>query len=327
MHLRPTDPAPAPVTCPLACGPLMSASASQVAAPLGRETETLVTCEPVSAVVMASALERARVSLVRGDAGDALAALDEAQDGAMRTESGWYLRSAALTLLGLPEEAERVLQQALVLRGGSVALLFLQSIVRSVVGEMAEARESLLGAEARRPAEPALLAWSAVLRARASGRSGDPCLDPERLAALREARTAVLSVPTAASQAPLRNTSCLPDDLLTPIRDGLSLLQQPSSGAEAHQVAPEHHEHVPAPTPQRGITRAPPSLAESFRSGQRMRVLALVCMALAFAAMVYGLGIAAIALAGGASWLALRSSSVSAAARARAYGTPDESRR
>ena len=638
MHLRPTDPAlRAPVAGPLGGGPLVSASASQVAvvpavrpvspatdaasgplsdagragvdlaALLGGGADALVMREHPSTVALATVLERARASLVRGDAGDALAALDDAWEGAMRTESGWYLRSAALTLLGLPGEAERVLQQALVPRGGSVALLFLQSIVRSALGDTAGARESLLSAEARRPAEPALMAWRAVLTARAGDRSGalqqlkempaaqgqsvllgwarqsiaaanadasravdqmgwevypdgermpassatrtptlsavlapmeaelrkigaqlvtgtpqeirvavraflqslatggtldqvarpeqlpalrsvlasllavvhprpgtppvgrsfDARTDPhgswrvipesgaahEPLAAHREARTAALSAlwrgdfraadlallrvpsaegdvvatairflldgareqwgdrapvvesqaPSRESQVPSRERNRPLDALLTPIRVGLSLLQKPSSREEAQQVgalpfaaqppaaelsqaarqssapqpsaqlSPEQqsqvreqltqqHAHALGTASPSGPLVAPtgasvseqlqaaaygqtmaaprasdieadrgrsdsgsPSLAESFKSGQRMRALALVCMALAFAAMVYGQGVAAIALAGGASWLALRSSSVSAAARAREHGTPDES--
>ncbi len=649
MHVRPTDPALRPPAAGLlGGGPHASASASSVAvvpavrpvspaadatsgplsdagragidlaALLGGGADALVTRERPSAVALATVLERARASLVRGDAGDALAALDDAWEGAMRTESGWYLRSAALTVLGLPGEAERVLQQSLVPRGGSVALLFLQSVVRSALGDTAGARESLLAAEARRPAEPVLMAWRAVLTARAGDRSGalrqiseipagqgqsallgwarqsiaaanadasravadmrwevkpedlqapemtlsgptsqasvpsaasvatspvvssavpsavlapmesdlrrvgaelvngtphqiriavrtllqslatggtlDQVARPDQVPAVRsvlasllavvhprhdtppvgrsfdartdphgswrvmpepgavqpppaphrEARTVALSAlwrgdlraadlalprvssaegdvvatairflvegareewgdraPAVESEGPPREAIRARDLLLTQIRVGLSLLQQSSSRQEAQLVAtsagaspssttrwapaspfssqppPEtpypvrdpvtqHHAHPLAPTPPTGDTippmdttvsaqlhaaahgqprtvprvgdsehaggraareRSSPSLADSFRSGQRMRALALVCMALAFAAMVYGQGVVAIALAGGASWLALRSSSVSAAARAREQGTPDESSR
>jgi hypothetical protein len=50
-------------------------------------------------------------------------------------------------------------------------------------------------------------------------------------------------------------------------------------------------------------------------AGLRLRLLALVCMALAFGALMLGHGAVAIAFAGGASWLALRSSAVGTAAR------------
>ncbi len=122
-----------------------------------------------SAPALADLLERARASLVRGAAGESLAALDDAWTGAERTESGWYLRAAALALLGLPGEAERVLDQALRRRGASVALLFLRSVTRSAQGDSAGARTALSGALARRNGDTVLLAWQAVLTAR----SGD----------------------------------------------------------------------------------------------------------------------------------------------------------
>ncbi len=121
---------------------------------------------------LADLLERARAALVRGAPGEALAALDEGWEGAARTEGGWYYRAGALALLGLPGEAERVLHQALVLRGGSVALHFLQSVVRSGLGDSAGAREALAAALARQPADHVLLGWQAVLTARLGDRPG-----------------------------------------------------------------------------------------------------------------------------------------------------------
>ena len=120
MHLRPTDPAlRPPVAGPLAGGPLVDASAAPVVrvpavrpvspapnatsgnrsdasragidlvALLAGGEDSLVARERPTAVALAMVLERARAALVRGDAGDALAALDDAWEGAMRTESGW----------------------------------------------------------------------------------------------------------------------------------------------------------------------------------------------------------------------------------------------
>jgi hypothetical protein len=142
-----------------------------LAALLRGGADELVPREQPSAVALATVLERARAALVRGDPGDALAALDEAWDGAMRTEGGWYYRAAALALLGLPGEADRVLQQALIPRGGSVALLFLQSVVRSGLGDARGARDALASAQARLPAEPVLQSWNAILFARAGDRA------------------------------------------------------------------------------------------------------------------------------------------------------------
>lgn len=132
----------------------------------------LVPREQPGAVELAAVLERARAALVRGDPGSTLAALDEAWDGAMRTEGGWYYRAAALALLGLPGDADRVLSQALIPRGGSVALLFLLSVVRSGLSDPRGSRDALASALARSPVHPVLHAWSAVLTARAGDRAG-----------------------------------------------------------------------------------------------------------------------------------------------------------
>lgn len=119
-----------------------------------------------TATALAQLLERARSGIVRGAPDEALAALDEGWDGAERTEGGWYYRGSALTLLGLPGEADRVLQQGLLRRGGSVALNFLASVVRAAQGDSAGARDALTQAQARRPADNVLVAWQAVLQAR-----------------------------------------------------------------------------------------------------------------------------------------------------------------
>ena len=137
-----------------------------------------------TATALTDLLERARSAIVRGAPGDALAALDEGWDGAARTEGGWYYRGAALALLGLPGEADRVLQQGLVRRGGSIALHFLTSIVRAIQGDSAGARDALAQAQARRPRDNVLVAWQAVLLARQGDQAGalqllDPFLEAE----------------------------------------------------------------------------------------------------------------------------------------------------
>ncbi len=202
MHLRPINPADRPTTSvpPTGAGangaapsvsgvavvrPVSPVADSQagrafdpsrtgvdLSALLRAGADQLVTREQPGAVELAAVLERARAALVRGDPGSTLAALDEAWDGAMRTEGGWYYRAAALSLLGLPGEADRVLSQALIPRAGSIALLFLQSVVRSGMGDTRGAREALASALARSPAEPVLRAWNAVLTARVGDRAG-----------------------------------------------------------------------------------------------------------------------------------------------------------
>ena len=137
-----------------------------------------------TATALTALLERARAAIVRGTPGDALAALDEGWDGAVRTEGGWYYRGAALALLGLPGEADRVLQQGLIRRGGSVALHFLTSIVRAIQGDSAGARDALAQAQARRPGDNVLVAWQCVLLARQGDQAGalrllDPLLEAE----------------------------------------------------------------------------------------------------------------------------------------------------
>ncbi len=203
MHLRPINPADRPPATPLpptgagASGEAPAVSGVSIVRPVspvedspaGRTfdptrtgvdlsallrvgADQLVAREQPGAVQLAAVLERARAALVRGDPGSTLAALDEAWDGALRTEGGWYYRAAALALLGLPGEADRVLSQALVPRGGSMALLFLQSVVRSGMSDTAGARDALASALARSPAEPLLQAWNAVLTARTGDRAG-----------------------------------------------------------------------------------------------------------------------------------------------------------
>jgi len=163
MVVRPVAPVP-PTVDPLL--PDLSRAGVDLPALLDRGADALVTRAAPSSVALAELLERARGALVRGAPMEVLSALDAGWDGAARTESGWYFRAAALTLLGLPGEAERVLQQASSVRDGSPALAFLRSVVRSAAGHTAEARAALADAMMRRPGEPLLRAWDAVLSAR-----------------------------------------------------------------------------------------------------------------------------------------------------------------
>ncbi len=185
--------------------------------------DSLVVRELPTATALGDVLERARAAVVRGLPSEALAALDDGWEGASRTEGGWYYRAAALMLLGLPGEADRVLSQALVPRGGSVALHFLHSVVRDFQSDSAGARESLANALARRPGHTLLVSWQAVLLARSGDRAGAhallaPLLDAEpESSVLAWARKAV----TAAGAQHVRTSSLsrlvemdMPDDVI-----------------------------------------------------------------------------------------------------------------
>ncbi len=185
--------------------------------------DTLVARALPTATALGDVLERARAAVVRGLPSEALAVLDDGWEGASRTEGGWYYRAAALMLLGLPGEADRVLTQALVPRGGSVALHFLHSVVRDFQGDSAGARESLANALARRPGHALLVSWQAVLLARTGDRVGAqallaPLLDAEPessvLAWARKAVTAAGAQHVRTSSMSLDIETDAPDDVL-----------------------------------------------------------------------------------------------------------------
>lgn len=170
--VRPVAPVPAAERVETASEHVLSRAGVDLAKLFGEVDDALVTRATPTATALTDQLERARAALVRGAPDAALSALDEGWDGAARTESGWYYRSAALALLGLPEDAERVLADGLTRRPQSAALLFLQSVIRSEQGDSAGARGALLAAMARRPGQSVLLAWQAVLSARAGDAHG-----------------------------------------------------------------------------------------------------------------------------------------------------------
>lgn len=141
-----------------------------VGALLASAGDSLVARPTPSTVALADVLERARAALVRGAAADALAALDDAWDGASRTEGGWYYRAASLAALGRATEAERLLQAGLKHRPRSGALLFLRSLLEQSAGNTSAAWMSGEAASALQPDEPLLVAWRAVLLARQGDR-------------------------------------------------------------------------------------------------------------------------------------------------------------
>ena len=135
-------------------------------------TDVLVERSETAPVALEVGLERARGALLRNLPGDALAALDQIWDGASRTEEGWYLRSGALTVLGLPVESERVSQEGLNVRPSSVALRFLQSLARVAVGDFTGARSTLQQAQQRTPDDVLLHVQQAIVQAKLGDTGG-----------------------------------------------------------------------------------------------------------------------------------------------------------
>lgn len=161
---------------------------------------------------MEMGLEQARGALLRSLPGDALAILDGVWQRARRTEEGWYLRSASLTVLGLPGESERVAEEGLAQRPESLALRFVQSVARFAMGDMAGARAVLQPAIASAPKEPVLLVQHALLLAKQGDTRGanDVLTVLERYApdhpALVWGRTALRGITTEAARQRSRAT-------------------------------------------------------------------------------------------------------------------------
>ncbi|MEN9509489.1 MAG: hypothetical protein RLZZ621_2052 [Gemmatimonadota bacterium] len=129
--------------------------------------DELLTRVAVSAGEVEQGLQQARGSLVRKQPSEALASLDAIWQRADTSEEAWYLRSGALTVMGMPEDGDRVAGEALQQQPTSLALRLAQSVARAVQGDVGGAREALLPALDEAPDEPVLLAQRAVLNARA----------------------------------------------------------------------------------------------------------------------------------------------------------------
>ena len=169
--VRPVLPTRAPV-------PVDGIDASAVRgahAPLGRSGVSLVDLlfrpdvrerrGAVGGVAMAMGLEQARGLLLRQLPNASLAALDAVWARAQHTEEGWYLRAGALTVLGLPGEADRVAAEALASRPASCGLCLVQSVARALLGDLSGARAALAPALDAAPDDPVLGAQQAVVLA------------------------------------------------------------------------------------------------------------------------------------------------------------------
>ncbi len=147
-------------------------------------TDRITSRHATGGVALEVGLEQARQALLRSRPGDSLKALDAIWDGAQQTEEGWYLRSGALSALGLPGESERVAGDGLRVRPTSGALGFLQSLARMTIGDFAGARASLQVAIAQSPFEPVLQVQYALLQAKAGdSRSAESALQRLRATA------------------------------------------------------------------------------------------------------------------------------------------------
>jgi hypothetical protein len=174
----PTEPVGpvAPSTALVPVVPTGTRETSGAPSPLGRSgldlldvigtTDVLVERGTVAPLALGVGLETARGALLRGLASESLATLDSVWARAQFTEEGWYLRSGALTVLGLPGEAERVSTAALQLKPSSVALRFMQSIARLANGDLPGARSAVAAALEQQATHPVLLMQQILVLAR-----------------------------------------------------------------------------------------------------------------------------------------------------------------
>ncbi len=170
-----------PSTALVPVAPVETRASSATPVPLGRSgldlldvlntTDLLVERRTVAPVALDVGLEMARGALLKGLAAESLATLDGVWERAQLTEEGWYLRSGALTVLGLPGEANRVSTEALQLKPSSVALHFMQSLARLATGDIPGARGAIATAIEQQTTHPVLLMQQVIVLARQGNRS------------------------------------------------------------------------------------------------------------------------------------------------------------
>lgn len=133
-------------------------------------SDLVITRATTGNVALDVGLEQARSALLRNLPGDALAALDGIWDAARHTEEGWYLRSGALLVLGLPGESDRVANDGSVVAPQSSALRFIQSLARLMVNDSVGARTAIEEALQRAPQDATLLIQQALVQAKQGDR-------------------------------------------------------------------------------------------------------------------------------------------------------------
>jgi len=126
---------------------------------------------------LALALESATRAMQNGRADQVLSALDAVWSDQLAADSPWYLRTAALQLLGRMGDAEQVMRDAITRLPRSAALLYLLGVHTAHRGQTEAARLANDHALALHPTEPLLwLQRAALTRADMPG-TADAILD------------------------------------------------------------------------------------------------------------------------------------------------------
>ena len=112
---------------------------------------------------LALALESATRAILSGRADQVLTELDAVWSGQLAADSPWYLRTAALQLLGRMTDAEQVMRDAIERLPRSAALLYLLGVFTSHRGNPDAARLANDHALALHPTEPLLWLQRAAL--------------------------------------------------------------------------------------------------------------------------------------------------------------------
>lgn len=211
---------------------------------------------------LALALESATRALLHGRADQILSELDGVWSQQLAVDSPWYLRTAALQLLGRTSDAEQVLRDAIARLPRSAAMLYLLGVHTAHRGQYDAARLANDHALALHPTEPLLWLQRAAL-AEADAMHGtaeamlqqvlklDPSLPARqwlatltRLGARASRATAhaaerpmarltpssVTAINTAVADAP-QPASLSPGELELSLRFGLVLLESPTQSA------------------------------------------------------------------------------------------------
>lgn len=238
---------------------------------------------------LALALEAATRALQHGRGDAVLSELDAIWSDQLASDSPWYLRTAALQLLGRTTDAEQVLRDAISRLPRSAAILYLLGVHTAHRGQYEAARLASDHALAMHPAEPLLWLQRAAL-ARATGspvvaaeivervQADDPGFPAvhwlSQLARLGQQRgrtpTPVLQYAltrqTPSSTTTISETPSTMNDTQAPtpgaldaaVRYGLTLLQSPTRSARtATQVSAPRPVRDPSISYDRGVSAVP----------------------------------------------------------------------
>jgi hypothetical protein len=137
--------------------------------------------EPLVTADLTLVLETATRALQQGRAGEVLAALDRLWSDSLASDSPWYLRAAALEVLGRSADAEMVLRSAIAKLPRSAALLYLLGVHASARLQPDAALVASSHALRVHPDEPLLLVQhAALMRARDDSAAADTLLQRAR---------------------------------------------------------------------------------------------------------------------------------------------------